>query len=719
MIARKKRWYLAIALVLVVAVGIWQGIPFVSSHYIHASTHQKGAATTPIQHVVVIMMENHTFDNFFGQYPGANGVTLPRASDPVRDDFYHDAAGLNAAEDGGKMDQFPLRGQIQYTQQDIPYYWSYAQHYGLGDNFFTSMASSSAPNHVAMIAAQTGGIFDSKGQKGCQSTQNNLIFSKDKTTSNQYWSYPCYNIQSLPNLLEPAGISWRFYSEIPIWDAPAMIQSISGSPNDIHSTTQFVKDVQAGTMADVSWITPAGAGTDHSPSTVEGAQNFVAQQVNAVMNSQYWASTAIFVTWDDWGGFYDHVLPPVVDGVGLGPRVPLLVISPYAKPGYISHQQGEFSSFVKFTEEDFGLGNLGQRDALPQTSDLMDYFDFNQTQPPLIQGQLPASFALRVPLDKKNGLNGSVNPEIGGPDTTFKFEILYTLKVTPTTSEVTIDGVNYPMTSAGSFKGQGTLYIYKTKLPVGSHSCSFTFSTSKGGLTTIPYNGVPFNAPTVSPFDLNTSLSAGVTLPNQPVTYSATYISPTNTRPTLTEVEIDGLPETMVSSGGTNYSKGVKYTYTTTLSVGTHWYRFRFNDGSGVAIYEGNAAPQVPSLLLTQSSVSPATGTASTVFTFQATYTDAAGKPPTRANLYVDQVAYPMTYVSGSYSTGALYQVQTTLPVSAKHQFYYVFADASQGAWAYPFSPGYFAGPNNTGSSVQSPKTGTLITPDIDISDET
>jgi hypothetical protein len=218
---------------------------------------------------------------------------------------------------------------------------------------------------------------------------------------------------------------------------------------------------------------------------------------------------------------------------------------------------------------------------------------------------------------------------------------------------------------------------------------------------------------------LNTSLSAGVVLPNQPITYSATYISPTNTPPTLTKVDIDGVPYTMVSSGGTNYRKGVKYTYTTTLSVGTHWYRFRFDDGSGVAIYEGDAAPQVPSLLLTQSSVSPATGTASTVFTFQATYTDAAGNPPTQANLYVDQVAYPMTYVSGSYSTGALYQVQTTLPVSAKHQFYYVFADSSQGAWAYPFSPGYFVGPNNTGSNVQSPKTGTLITPDIDISDET
>src|SRR5712692_2703026 len=113
----------------------------------HAGNRHGSATTTPIQHVVVIMLENHTFDNFFGRFPGANGVTLPRASDPVRSDFNHNAAATAAAVDGGKMDGFPVRSMVQYTQADIPIYWNYARQFGLGDNFFASMTTSSSPNH--------------------------------------------------------------------------------------------------------------------------------------------------------------------------------------------------------------------------------------------------------------------------------------------------------------------------------------------------------------------------------------------------------------------------------------------------------------------------------------------------------------------------------------------------------------------------------------------
>ncbi len=120
--------------------------------------------------------------------------------------------------------------------------------------------------------------------------------------------------------------------------------------------------------------------------------------VNAIMHSSEWNSTAIFVTWDDFGGWYDHVPPPQVDGIGLGPRVPLLVISPWAKPGYISSQQGEFASFDKFIEEVFNLPSLGARDSLASTSDLMDYFNFSQTpDPKLIEPKLAYSSVLSVP----------------------------------------------------------------------------------------------------------------------------------------------------------------------------------------------------------------------------------------------------------------------------------------------------------------------------------
>ncbi len=663
---------------------------------------------------MIIMMENHTFDNYFGRFPGANGVTLPRASDPLRSDFYHGPAGVTAAVDGGKMDEFPLRGQVQYTQADIPNYWSYAQHYGLGDNFFTSQGTSSTPNHMTMVAAQSGGLFDSRGQNGCNSTQNNMNYSKVAATGVSYWSYPCYNIPSIPALLNNAGLSWRYYSQSTIWDAPLMIKPIAGSPNDIHDSSQFVRDVQNGTMANVSWVIPSGSGTDHPPSPTLEAQNFLTQQVNAIMKSSYWSSTAIFVTWDDWGGLYDHVVPPTVDNVGLGPRVPLLVISPYAKAGYISHQQGEFASFDKFIEEDFGLPSLGQRDALSQTSDLMDFFDFTQTQPDLILGQLPVSSALHVPHVtgpfSGQGVKGSVNPEIGGPSTNFKFDIIYSPTTTPAVHNVNIDGTAYAMTAIGPYQGQGTLYEYATKLAAGSHSYTFTFSVTKGQLT-MPFNGVPFPGPDVSPFDLALSISSRTALPGQAITYSAIYTSPSNKAPTLAVVAIDGVAHTLQSNGGTNYQTGVTYTYTTTsLSVGEHWNRYLFNDGSGVHIYEGEATPTIIPISLTNSSVNPKSGTSTTVFTFHTTYTNPAGNAPTQAQVYVDNTAYPMTYVSGSYQTGAVFQAQTTLPVATKHTFYFVFSN-SQSTWADPLAPKVYAGPINSSSASQSVPVGTLIVP--------
>ena len=708
---RKLNRWLLVALVLILGAGVWQLQSF-ASRTTHASAHTRGSATTPITHVVMIMMENHTFDNYFGRFPGANGVTLPRASDPVSSDFYHGASGLAAAVDRGKMDEFPLRGQVQYTQADIPNYWAYAQHYGLSDNFFTSMASSSTPNHIAMVASQSGGLFDSSSQFGCMSVQNNLNFSESAATGQKYWSYPCYNINSVPQLLNNVRLTWRYYSQSSIWDAPSNIQAIAGSSNDIHNSSQFVTDVQSGNMANVSWVIPADQYTDHPPAATLGGQDFVTKQVNAVMNSSYWSSTAIFVTWDDWGGFYDHAVPPTVDHVGLGPRVPLIVISPYAKSGYISHKQGEFSSFDKFIEKDFNLPSLGQRDALSSTSDLMDFFDFTQTRPTLILKPPAYSTALRVPHAGTplpgTHVIGSINPEIGGPDTSFNFDILYTLSTAPVVHNVTIDGMTHAMTSVGTFPGVGTLYQYSTKLGVGSHGFSFTFTDHKS-LLTIPYNGIPFAGPVVAPFDLNTSISSDAILSNQPVTYTATYISPRNKAPIVSKVDIDGVAHDMQSNGGTNYQNGVTFTYTTTVPVGQHWYRFRFDDGSGVQIFEAGARPLVIPFAFTSSSVSPATGSASTFFTFQTTYTDPAGYAPTQSLVYVDNIAYPMTYMSGSYATGAVFRMQTKLPAAAKHTYYFVFSN-SQSSWADPLAPMVYSGPSNSGLATHTIPVGIVIT---------
>src|SRR6266849_8177609 len=152
-----KPGYITVTLLAIAGLATWHSMPAVLSR---ANTHQQGIATTPINHVVVIMMENHTFDNLFGRYPGANGVSnLPRAGNPT-EDYNHDGPSLFADMDGGKMDEFPERGHIQYTQSDIPNYWAYAQQFGLGDNFFTSMATNSTPNHISMITAQSAGLDD-------------------------------------------------------------------------------------------------------------------------------------------------------------------------------------------------------------------------------------------------------------------------------------------------------------------------------------------------------------------------------------------------------------------------------------------------------------------------------------------------------------------------------------------------------------------------------
>ncbi len=712
------RWHIIAALIVMLGLGIWQGVPFITSHYARANVHHTATATTPIQHIVIIMQENHSFDNMFGQFPGANGITLPRASNPLRSDYDHSGPASLAAMDGGRMDEFPEQDYVQYTKDDIPTYWAYAQQFGLGDNFFSSIASSSTPNHIAMVAAQSGGIDTTQVSQGCGSIQNILLYSRN-TAGNQYWSYPCYKISSLPQLLDANNISWRYYAPTPVWNAPLLIQATSASPNDIHSSTQFIQDVQSGNLATVSWVTPpGGADAAHPPEIIQGGENFAAQQINAIMNSQYWSSTAIFLTFDEWGGFYDHAAPPQIDGTGLGFRVPLIAISPYAKPGYISHVQSEFSSFVKFIEEDFNLPNLGQRDALSSTGDLMDFFDFNQApQPPLIEPILSYSTTLQVPKYGANGAHGGVQaaitPTIGSTSTAFKYYVIYTLSTTPTVHNVTIDGTNYPMTVLGpAQQGGGTIYQYSTKLGLGTHSFSFTFSDVTG-TTTLPLNGVPFPGPEVHPFNVSgMAVKPGVVLPGSPVTFSATYRSPTNTPPVLAEVDVDGTAYAL-HPNGTNYQKGVTYSYTTSsLITGQHYYRFRFDDGSGVAIYEGLEKPLVSPIALSNASVTPTSGTTSTVFTFQMKYMQAAGAAPVQAMLYVDNAGYPMTYVSGSYSTGALFQVQTTLP-AGNHSFAFVFSD-SQSSWADPFAPSLYAGPN-VGANAQPVEAGTLIIPSHDV----
>ncbi len=373
---------------------------------------------TAIQHIVFIVKENRSFDNYFGQYPGADGattgllstgqtMTLEHTPDQVVD-MGHDWTSAITAMDGGKMDNYDLilyanvNGALmtmsQLTQQDIPNYYTYAQHFVLGDHMFSSLHGESFPNHLYTIAATSGGVFTVPQPLGSQKAGFNWgcdlpsdyavrVMDDDGDVSE---SFPCFDFQTLADSLEGANISWKYYAppqgtqgyQFSTYDA---INHIRNSPlwaQDVVPDTQFSVDAANGNLPAVSWLV-TGPNSEHPPNSTCMGENWTVQQLNALMQGPDWSTTAVFLTWDDFGGFYDHIAPPQEDEFGLGPRVPFLIISPYAQPGYISHTQYEFSSVLKFIEDRFGLTPLSDRDA--NANDTTDSFNFSQSPiPPLV-----------------------------------------------------------------------------------------------------------------------------------------------------------------------------------------------------------------------------------------------------------------------------------------------------------------------------------------------
>jgi phospholipase C len=327
-------------------------------------------AASPIQHVVIIVKENHTFDNYFGLFPGANGAQLPAAPDPLPDPHHDHEAWLTSVAAGGGV-------RMQYKQADIPDYWALAQQYTLCDNYFTDVASQSEPNHLFLIAADSPVI--------------------DNATQHRFYQpQPPYDIPSLPATLEAAGRSWRNYA-----DARESyfvhIRALAHHKWNVPSA-RFDEDLAAGFLPDVAWLYAPNGLSEHpgdwgGPGPVIGpGMQWTIQRVQALAASPLWPHTAIIITWDDWGGWYDHVAPPFASewaGGGhigyrgsqfrYGPRVPCVVVSPYAKKGvnsdFFSHV-----SVVKFCLRLFGLHSwdvpaLANGDP---SGDLWSCFDFAQ-----------------------------------------------------------------------------------------------------------------------------------------------------------------------------------------------------------------------------------------------------------------------------------------------------------------------------------------------------
>jgi phospholipase C len=432
---------------------------------------QASARTVPggihkIRHVVIIMQENRSFDNYFGTYPGADGIPMRHGRptvcvpDPLRgpcvrpfhdpklidDGGPHDEGAFTTDYDNGRMDGFvrarencvdaldppdcianlSLDMMGYHDQREIPNYWAYARHFVLQDHMFEPNASWSLPAHLFLVSEWSALCLKPADPFSCSSQIEDPGLPADIGPPPH--RPPDYAWTDLTYLLHKQNVSWgyylkkgpepdcetgemfcRFRDQDPrtpgIWNPLPSFDTVREDHQlgNIRDTSAFFTALSRGRLPAVSWVIPSGVVSEHPTSSIRVGQAYVTRLINAIGRSRAWRSTAIFLAWDDWGGFYDSVRPPMVDQNGYGFRVPGLVISPYARRGVIDHQVLSFDAFAKFIEDDF-LG--GQRldpktdgrpdprptvrEDVPILGDLRRDFDFSQApRKPLLLNPLP------------------------------------------------------------------------------------------------------------------------------------------------------------------------------------------------------------------------------------------------------------------------------------------------------------------------------------------
>lgn len=361
--------------------------------------------TTPIKHFMVLMQENHSFDNYFGTYPGADGIPEgtcmpvdagPDPGGPAVDtdcvepfhiedeailDLGHSVDVHKLQYNNGKMDGFleafaerrGLGGQPMgyYDDRDIPFYWNIADNYVLFDRMFTSASGGSVWNHMFWVTGTPGN------------------YEADLLLPGGFDHIP-----TIFDRLQEAGISWKFYiqnykpeinfrtpgtgdegAQI-VWVPPLNYNRFLDDPalnSRIVNMSEYYQDLAEGTLPAVSFMVPSGA-SEHPPGSIQAGERFVRALLNALMASSAWESSAFMWTYDDWGGWYDHVPPPKVDRYGYGFRAPALLVSPYARRGHVDSTTLDFTSQLKFIENNWGVPPLGDRDA--EANDITSAFDF-------------------------------------------------------------------------------------------------------------------------------------------------------------------------------------------------------------------------------------------------------------------------------------------------------------------------------------------------------
>ncbi len=375
------------------------------------------AGQSPIQHIVIIVQENRSVDNLFQLLPGANTQSYGISSHGNRHiqlqpqslaapfDLGHGHPNWITEYANGAMNGFdqeqckgacPQDPAFSYVpESDVEPYYTLAETYAFADDLFQTNQGPSFPAHQYLISGtstvsdgskdEAASNTDPGGLGGCDSPPGTevKIITPGRDEPRDRGTFPCFKRQSIMNELDDAGVTWRYYqnsSGAGIWNAVDAIYSIWSNPaemtaNVISPSSQVLTDIGNGQLADVTWVTPSSNASDHPGTTNGSGPSWVGSVVNAIGDSGYWNNTAIFITWDDWGGWYDHVTPTIYNSYELSFRVPLVVVSPYAKSQYVSHVQYEFGSILKFIEETFGLPSLDTTDA--RANDFSDLFDFS------------------------------------------------------------------------------------------------------------------------------------------------------------------------------------------------------------------------------------------------------------------------------------------------------------------------------------------------------
>jgi phospholipase C len=386
-------------------------------------------SASKIQHVILVVQENRSFDNFFATYPGADGATSglctrngKTTTVPLRKVDLVSRIGeppyawsnFQTEYDGGKMDGFcndlyggtlPVHLAYQYVNpKQIAPLWTIAKRYILADHMFQTQQSGSFTAHQDLIRGDTvwnrrQSVIDNPSVPGsyaiwgCAAPKGTVTHLLSRTHVYQpKGPFPCFTWKTLRDELDAKGVSWKYYTPAAypsltsgnLWDAFFAIQNVYGGSEwktNVTNRSPYEKtifsDLKRGKLAAVSWVVPDFVNSDHPGQSGDTGPSWVAQVVNAVGKSPYWNSTAIVIVWDDWGGWYDNVKPPQLYYDGLSFRVPCLIVSPYAKPGYVSHTQYEFASILRFVEDNWGLGRLGPHDR--NANSIADVFDFTKS----------------------------------------------------------------------------------------------------------------------------------------------------------------------------------------------------------------------------------------------------------------------------------------------------------------------------------------------------